>query len=101
MAECRRERERVISMTFSIAEVCAACRQSGMSDIPVMTTVTAQNSAIEPPASNAALPGPNAGIALPSMMHEAPMAGMIKRSVSGNNRSSPYSGGMGSMGRLY
>ena len=88
-------------MICSIAEVCAACRQSGMSDIPVMTTTAAQNSVIEPPASNAALPGPNAGIALPSMMHEAPMAGMIKQRMSGSNRSSPYSGGMGSMGRLY
>ena len=94
-------------MTTWTAKVCMACRQSGTSQIPVATTMTACDAAAAPPstdphlAATAAAPNLLAGLVAPDFISNAPEAGMIKRAAIGSRRPNPYTGGMGSMGRLY
>ena len=91
---------------FDPAEVCAGCQQTGTSGIPVITTMTHHDAAamlaVVDMHPTAAQPNPRvAGITAPHVMPPVPTPGMIKQPVVETNRSSPYSGGMGSMGRLY
>eukprot|EP00931_Biecheleriopsis_adriatica_P054980 TRINITY_DN32417_c0_g1_i1.p1 TRINITY_DN32417_c0_g1~~TRINITY_DN32417_c0_g1_i1.p1 ORF type:complete len:282 (+),score=36.02 TRINITY_DN32417_c0_g1_i1:79-924(+) len=67
--------------------VCAACAQMGMSNV-AMPTMPVTNSFIPP--------GP-----MPPGMVPLAMMNAHKNNSSSSSRPSPYSGGMGSMGRMY